>query len=48
LTVRARSAEPYDRDTQFGSSWTTRGGCTTRERVRLRDGLNAKKRPAAR
>jgi len=45
LTVRSRSDEPYDRDAQFGGHWTTRGGCTTRERVLLRDGLNAKKGP---
>jgi 5-methylcytosine-specific restriction endonuclease McrA len=40
LTVRAQTLQPaYDRSA-FGT-WTSRGGCTTRERVLLRDGLHA-------
>lgn len=40
LTVRAQASQPaYDRSA-FGT-WTTRGGCTTRERVLLRGGLDA-------
>jgi hypothetical protein len=45
LTMRAQSDEPYHRKEQFGNGWITRAGCTTRERVLLRDGLDAKKGP---
>jgi hypothetical protein len=48
LVVRASSVEPYDREAQFGSHWTTHGGCSTRQRVLLRDGLNATRGPRCR
>jgi hypothetical protein len=40
LAVHARTSEPYDRVAQFGR-WTPQGRCTTRQRVLLRDGLDA-------
>jgi hypothetical protein len=45
LTVRAQSAiRPYDRS-EFGSGFTSSGGCRTNEKVLFRDGLDAKKGP---
>jgi hypothetical protein len=45
LTVRAQSAvRPYDRR-EFGSGFTSSGGCRTNEAVLFRDGLDAKKGP---
>ena len=40
LTVRAQATQPAFDRSAFGT-WTTRGGCSTRERVLLRDGLDA-------
>jgi len=45
LTVHARSAvRAYDRD-EFGSGFTSSGGCKTNEAVLFRDGLDARKGP---
>jgi hypothetical protein len=45
LTVRAQSAvRLYDRR-EFGSGFTSSGGCGTNEAVLLRDGLDARKGP---